>query len=191
MTTKAQQTQIDPDVQSWIDTYYLDLKPQAVFDLVRFLHPELNIQEWSGRHYIKLPMDAEQALASMLARRTGSVAATLTSIGEGTSLPELESSLECKCSSCDQKFLVLRQRIAELQTKNEQLWAAYVSAACVVVPTEQSPCLEPVGTDLPAAQEPSSEASVQVHVCVSDTTTTPQLPRLNKNQQKFRMKNNR
>jgi len=168
-------TQIDPGVQSWLDTYYIKLSPEALFDLTRFLQPELNIQVWSLQHYLNLPADAENALASLLRARTGCLTATLESDGTGTALPDFSS--ECRCSACDQKFLDLRRRIAELQDRNTQLEAAYLAVSAgentVITP-------EP---DTPTNQQDAAASELQV------PTEAAVVPRNNKNQQgKFRVK---
>lgn len=179
-------TLIDPDVQSWLDTYYIKLTPEALYDLLRFLHPELNVQEWAAQHYIKLPADAESALASLLGARTGCLTATLVSDGQGTALPDF--STEHRCSDSDQKFLDLRHRIAELQSRNAQLEAAYLGISAGEHPVTPA---ETLVEQLLAATGVHAVAGSDVDTD-QGTEVAQQVAQHNKNQHaKFRVKNKR
>lgn len=125
--TKNTSTVTDLEVQAWIDTYYVKLPSNALHDLSKFLHPELNIESWAEHHYIALAPDARDALATLLQGRTGSLVASICGNGSGQSLPDLGSAAECTiCLERRTEVLDLRRRLSEVQDRNSQLESAYI-----------------------------------------------------------------
>lgn len=168
--TKNTSTVTDLEVQAWIDTYYVKLPANALHDLSKFLHPELNIASWAEHHYLTLAPDARDALAALLQGRTGSLVASICGNGSGPSLPDLGSAAECPiCLERRTEVLDLRRRLSEVQDRNSQLESAYIG----------------LSTKIPSDHDTTTAPEADVDVGYADSARAETDPGLSSLQEKF------